>query len=74
MLESINIKRKLSAKDIKEIINGERKNEIMNDETRETLEKVVEYTKEEKKKQYYKMRNIIGIIITYFLLFYTKVL
>ena len=36
--------------DIKEIIDGERKSEIMNEETRETLLKVAEYTTEDKKK------------------------
>jgi len=49
--------------DIKEIIDGERKSESMNDETRETLEKVVEYTKEDKKKQHLKMRKILGGIL-----------
>ena len=34
--------------DIKEIIDGERKSEIMNEETRETLFKVAEYTAEDK--------------------------
>ena len=41
--------------DIKEIIDGERKSEIMNEETRETLIKVAVYTKEYKKVQHYKM-------------------
>lgn len=36
--------------DIREIIDGERKNENMNHETKETLTKVVEYTAEEKKQ------------------------
>jgi len=49
--------------DIKEIIDGERKSEIMNEETRETLVKVAEYTKEDKKAQYYKMRKIIGGVL-----------
>ncbi len=49
--------------DIKEIIDGERKSEIMNDETRDTLVKVAEYTAEDKKTQYYKMRNIIGGVL-----------
>lgn len=49
--------------DIKEIIEGERKSETMKEETRETLIKVAEYTEEEKKVQYYKMRNIIGAIL-----------
>ena len=42
--------------DIKEIIDGERKSETMNEETKETLVKVAEYTKEDKKQQYIKMR------------------
>ena len=49
--------------DIKEIIDGERKSETMNEETRETLAKVAEYTEEEKKIQNYKMRKIIGGIL-----------
>lgn len=46
--------------DIKEIIDGERKSETMNEETRETIVKLAEYTEEEKKVQNYKMRKIIG--------------
>ncbi len=46
--------------DIKEIIDGERKSEIMEKGMKDTLVKVAEYTNEEKKVQYYKMRNIIG--------------
>ena len=49
--------------DIKEIIDGERKSEIMNEETRETLIKVAEYTKEDKKVQQYKMRKVIGGVL-----------
>ena len=49
--------------DIKEIIDGERKSETMNEETKETLVKVAEYTKEDKKIQYYKMRKIIGWVL-----------
>jgi len=49
--------------DIKEIIDGERKSEKMNEETRETLVKVAEYTEEEKKAQQYKMRKVIGGIL-----------
>ena len=49
--------------DIKEIIDGERKSEEMNEETRATLMKVAEYTNEDKKMQYYKMRNIIGGVL-----------
>ena len=46
--------------DIKEIIDGERKSETMKEETKETLVKVAEYTNEDKKQQYLKMRKIIG--------------
>ncbi len=49
--------------DIKEIIDGERKSETMNEETKETLVKVAEYTKEDKKQQYIKMRKIIGGVL-----------
>lgn len=52
--------------DIKEIIDGERKIETMNEETRETLVKVAEYTEEEKKVQHYKMQKIIGGILIAF--------
>ena len=48
---------------IKEIIDGERQSEIMKEEMRDTLVKVAEYTKEDKKMQYYKMRKIIGRIL-----------
>ena len=36
--------------DLREIIDGERKSENMDNETKETLKKVAEYTEEEKKK------------------------
>ncbi len=49
--------------DIKEIIDGERKSEIMNEETKETLVKVAEYAQEDKKVQYYKMRKVIGCVL-----------
>ena len=49
--------------DIKEIIDGERKSEIMNEETRETLFKVAEYTAEDKKAHHYRMRKMIGFIL-----------
>lgn len=49
--------------DIKEIIDGERKSEIMNEKTRDTLVKVAEYTEQDKKMQYYKMRHMIGGIL-----------
>jgi len=46
--------------DIREIINGERKGEIMDYETKDTLEKVAEYTAEEKKKLRNKMANMMA--------------
>ncbi len=49
--------------DIKEIIDGERKSETMKEETKETLVKVAEYTNEDKKQQYLKMRKIIGGVL-----------
>ena len=50
--------------DIREIIDGERKSEIMNDETKDTLKKVAEYSTEEKKKLKSKMANMmIGSMI-----------
>ncbi len=52
--------------DIREIIDGERKSESMNEETRETLVKVAEYAEEDKKAQRYKMRKIIGGILMAF--------
>ena len=57
--------------DIKEIIDGERKSEIMKEEMRDTLVKVAEYTNEDKKMQYYKMRKIIGAILIGFGVFLT---
>ena len=49
--------------DIKEIIDGERKSEIMKEETKETLLKVAEYTEKDKQEQYFRMRRIIGMIL-----------
>ena len=50
--------------DIREIIAGERKSETMNNETKDTLEKVAEYTTEEKKKLKNKMADMtIGAIV-----------
>ncbi|MGF3073087.1 helix-turn-helix domain-containing protein [Facklamia sp. P12945] len=46
--------------DLREIIDGERKNENMNEETKETLLKVVEYTEKEKDAKKNKLnRNFI---------------
>ena len=54
--------------DIKEIIDGERKSEIMEKETKETLLKIAEYADSEKKQTMNKTRAIIiiccGVIIT----------
>ena len=49
--------------DIKEIIDGERKSEIMKEKTKETLLKVAEYTEKDKQEQYFRMRRIIGMIL-----------
>ena len=46
--------------DIREIIDGERKSEIMNLETKDTLKKVAEYTTAENKKLRKKMADIMG--------------
>ena len=45
--------------DIREIIDGERKSENMDNETKETLKKVAEYTEEEKKKLKRKMADMM---------------
>ena len=39
------------ALDIRELIDGERKSESMDNETKETLKRVAEYAKEETKKR-----------------------
>lgn len=54
--------------DIREIINGERKSEKMNDELKDTLKQVAEYGEEEKKKLKKKMIDISAgsIIILFF--------
>lgn len=49
--------------DIKEIVDGERKSEDMNEEMKDTLVKVAGYASEDKKLQYYKMRRITGAIL-----------
>ncbi|MGN1344007.1 MAG: helix-turn-helix domain-containing protein [Traorella sp.] len=48
--------------DIKEIIDGERKSENMQEEI-DTLKKVAEYTNEDKQQQYKKMKKMIGFIL-----------
>lgn len=50
--------------DIREIIDGERRNENMNHETKETLNKVVEYSAEEKKQIKKRMAgNCVGAML-----------
>ena len=46
--------------DIREIIDGERKSENMNFETKDTLKKVAEYTAEENKKLRNKMADMMA--------------
>ena len=46
--------------DIREIIDGERKSEIMNLETKDTLKKVAEYTAEENKKLRNRMADMMA--------------
>ena len=55
--------------DIREIIDGERKSENMNEKMNATLAKVAEYSDTDKKMQYLKMRNIIGYILLGFGIF-----
>lgn len=62
--------------DIREIIDGERKSEIMNLETKDTLKKVAEYTAEENKKLRNKMADAMAgtaiLVIFSFILFSTN--
>ena len=46
--------------DIREIIDGERKSENMDNETRDTLKKVAEYAAEEKKRIQNKLVNLVA--------------
>ena len=46
--------------DIREIIDGERKSENMDNETKDTLKKVAEYTEEQNKKQKKKMIDMLA--------------
>ena len=46
--------------DIREIINGDRKSENMNNETKDTLKKVAEYVAEESKKRKEKLRTMLA--------------
>lgn len=49
--------------DIREIIDGERKSEKMDEEMKATLVKAAQYAGEEKKKQIGRMRKVIGGIL-----------
>jgi len=54
--------------DIRELIDGERKSETMNNETKDTLKKVAEYTAEENKKLKNKMADMMAgaaILVTF---------
>ena len=55
--------------DIREIIDGERKSENMNEEMKATLTKVAEYGDTDKRMQYLKMRKLIGYILLGFGIF-----
>ena len=55
--------------DIREIIDGERKSENMNPETKDTLIKVAKYAENEKKNQSYKTFKIMAIIAVSLILF-----
>lgn len=50
--------------DIREIIDGERKSEKMDKETKDTLKKVAEYTAEENSRNRKRMRRIFNIFST----------
>lgn len=53
--------------DIREIIDGERKSEIMDNETKDTLKKVAEYAAEESKKRQGRLHTLLtGSIILAF--------
>jgi len=62
--------------DIREIIDGERKSESMNFETKDTLKKVAEFTAEENKKLRNKMADMMAgtsiLVIISFILFGTN--
>ena len=64
------------AVDIREILDGERKSENMNEETKDTLKKVAEFTAEENRKLKHKMADmmIACVILLVFcaILFETK--
>ena len=62
--------------DIREIIDGERKSEIMDNETKDTLKKVAEYAAEEKKRIKSKLNTIVSystiVMLCGFLLFHQE--
>ena len=58
--------------DIREIIDGERKSESMNNETKDTLKKVAEYAAEESNKRKERLRTMLAgstslMLVTYLL-------
>lgn len=56
--------------DIRELIDGERKSETMNEEMKETLEKVVDYTDAEKRKILNRLTdNMIGAAVVFLVLY-----
>jgi len=56
--------------DIREIIDGERKSESMDNETKETLKKVAEYAAEENKKRGEKLRTTLAVAVCFMLVSY----
>ena len=61
--------------DIREIIDGERKSEIMNNETKETLKKVAEYAveeKEQRRKPVYRATGGVAIILMIAVLLFAR--
>lgn len=61
--------------DIRELLNGERKSEFLNEDIKETLEIVAEYTTAEKKKLTKELYSYsIGVIVCFALIFIINVL
>lgn len=61
--------------DIRELLNGERKSELLNEDIKETLEIVAEYTTAEKKKLTKELYSYsIGVIVCFGLIFIINVL
>ena len=56
--------------DIREMIDGEKKSEKMNNETKETLKKVAEYTTEENNKRKEKLRTMLASSVCLMLVSY----